>query len=83
MISQEEIFIQIDDYIAVTKAKAKLLDMIRNVNDRDDHTIAITDANNLRLILLQLLEHTDGFGNSQAAVLVSIPVGDIRGNRPG
>ncbi|MDD2284098.1 MAG: type II toxin-antitoxin system prevent-host-death family antitoxin [Paludibacter sp.] len=32
---------QIDSYIAVTKAKGKLLDMIRDINDRDD-TIAIT-----------------------------------------
>jgi len=32
---------QIDSYIAVTKAKARLLDMIRNIDDRDD-TIAIT-----------------------------------------
>lgn len=32
---------QIDRYIPVTKAKTKLLDMIRNFDDKDD-TIAIT-----------------------------------------
>lgn len=32
---------QIDSYIPVTKAKSKLLDMIRNLDDKED-TIAIT-----------------------------------------
>ena len=32
---------QIDDYITITRAKAKLLDMVREIHDKDS-TVAIT-----------------------------------------
>ncbi|MCD4720400.1 MAG: type II toxin-antitoxin system Phd/YefM family antitoxin [Desulfobacula sp.] len=44
---------QIDSYIAVTKAKAKLLDMIRNFDDRED-TIAITKNGIPKAIIMSM-----------------------------
>ena len=47
---------QIDSYIAVTKAKAKLLDMIRNVDDRDD-TIAITKNGIPKAVIMSMEQY--------------------------
>ena len=47
---------QIDSYIAVTKAKAKLLDMIRNVDDRDD-TIAITKNGIPKAVIMSIEQY--------------------------
>jgi len=44
---------QIDDYIPVTKAKAKLLDVIRMINDRED-TIAITKNGIPRAVIMSM-----------------------------
>jgi len=41
MTLHKEVFMQIDNYIPITKAKTRLLDIIRMINDRED-TIAIT-----------------------------------------
>jgi len=47
---------QIDSYIAVTKAKAKLLDMIRNINDRDD-IIAITKNGIPKAVIMSMEQY--------------------------
>ena len=47
---------QIDSYIAVTKAKAKLLDMIRNIDDRND-TIAITKNGIPRAVIMSMEQY--------------------------
>jgi len=47
---------QIDSYIAVTKAKAKLLDMIRNIDDRDD-TIAITKNGIPKAVIMSMEQY--------------------------
>jgi antitoxin YefM len=44
---------QIDRYIPVTKAKAKLLDMIRNFDDKED-TIAITKNGIPKAIIMSM-----------------------------
>lgn len=44
---------QIDRYIPVTKAKAKLLDMIRNFDDKED-TIAITKNGVPKAIIMSM-----------------------------
>ena len=44
---------QIDNYIPVTKAKARLLDMIRNLDDRDD-TIAITKNGTPKAVMMSM-----------------------------
>ena len=46
----------IDSYIAVTKAKAKLLDMIRNIDDRDD-TIAITKNGIPKAVIMSMEQY--------------------------
>ena len=51
-----EAFMQIDSYIAVTKAKAKLLDMIRNIDDRDD-TIAITKNGIPKAVIMSMEQY--------------------------
>jgi len=52
----KEAFMQIDSYIAVTKAKAKLLDMIRNIDDRDD-TIAITKNGIPKAVIMSMEQY--------------------------
>ena len=52
----KETFMQIDSYIAVTKAKAKLLDMIRNIDDRDD-TIAITKNGIPKAVIMSMEQY--------------------------
>ena len=52
----KEAFVQIDSYIAVTKAKAKLLDMIRNIDDRDD-TIAITKNGIPKAVIMSMEQY--------------------------
>jgi len=47
---------QIDSYIAVTKAKARLLDMIRNIDDRDD-TIAITKNGIPKAVIMSMEQY--------------------------
>ncbi len=49
----EEIFMQIDSYIPVTKAKTKLLDIIRNFDDSED-TIAITKNGVPKAIIMSM-----------------------------
>ena len=49
----QDTFMQIDSYIAITKAKAKLLDVIRNIDDRDD-TIAITKNGIPKVIIMSM-----------------------------
>jgi antitoxin YefM len=44
---------QIDNYIPVTKAKARLLDIIRNFDDRED-TIAITKNGIPKAIMMSM-----------------------------
>ncbi len=44
---------QIDSYIPVTKAKTKLLDMIRLINDRED-TVAITKNGIPKAVLMSM-----------------------------
>ncbi|MFH1152698.1 MAG: type II toxin-antitoxin system Phd/YefM family antitoxin [Pseudomonadota bacterium] len=46
---------EIDSYIPVTKAKSKLLDVIRMIDDRDD-TVAIT-RNGIPKAVLMSMEH--------------------------
>jgi len=47
---------QIDSYIAVTKAKGKLFDMIRDINDRDD-TIAITKDGIPKAVIMSMEQY--------------------------
>ncbi len=47
---------QIDSYIPVTKAKARLLDMIRDIDDRDD-TIAITKNGIPRAVIMSMEQY--------------------------
>ena len=47
---------QIDSYIAVTKAKAKLLDMIRSIDHRDD-TIAITKNGIPKAVIMSMEQY--------------------------
>ena len=47
---------QIDSYIAVTKAKAKLLDMIQNIDDRYD-TIAITKNGIPKAVIMSMEQY--------------------------
>ncbi len=55
---------QIDSYIAVTKAKVKLLDMIRNIDDRDD-TIAIT-KNGIPKAVIMSIEQSEAMCETMA-----------------
>jgi antitoxin YefM len=52
----KETSMQIDSYIAVTKAKAHLLDMIRNIDDRDD-TIAITKNGIPKAVIMSMEQY--------------------------
>ena len=47
---------QIDSYIAVTKAKTRLLDMIRDIDDRDD-TIAITKNGIPKAVIMSMEQY--------------------------
>jgi antitoxin YefM len=47
---------QIDSYIPVTKAKTKLLDIIRIINDRED-TIAITKNGIPRAVVMSMEQY--------------------------
>ncbi|MDL1962888.1 MAG: type II toxin-antitoxin system prevent-host-death family antitoxin [Deltaproteobacteria bacterium] len=47
---------QIDSYIAVTKAKAKLLDMVRNI-DAMDNTIAITKNGIPKAVIMSMEQY--------------------------
>ena len=47
---------QINSYIAVTKAKAKLYDMMRNIDDRDD-TIAITKNGIPKAVIMSMEQY--------------------------
>jgi len=47
---------QIDSYIAVTKAKAKLLDMIQNIDDRYD-AIAITKNGIPKAVIMSIEQY--------------------------
>ena len=47
---------QIDSYIAVTKAKAKLLDMIRDIDNRDN-TIAITKNGVPKAVMMSMEQY--------------------------
>lgn len=55
---------QIDSYIAVTKAKAKLLDMIRDIDNRDN-TIAIT-KNGVPKAVMMSMEQYEAMGETMA-----------------
>lgn len=46
---------QIDNYIAVTKAKTELLDIIRHVDNKDD-TIAITKNGIPKVVVMSMLQ---------------------------
>ncbi|MBA3011130.1 MAG: type II toxin-antitoxin system Phd/YefM family antitoxin [Proteobacteria bacterium] len=47
---------QIDNYIPVTKAKTRLLDIIRTLNDRED-TIAITKNGIPRAVIMSMEQY--------------------------
>ncbi len=47
---------QIDNYIPVTKAKTRLLDIIRMINDRED-TIAITKNGIPRAVIMSMEQY--------------------------
>ena len=47
---------QIDSYIAVTKAKTELLDVIRHIDDKDD-TIAITKNGIPKVVIMSMLQY--------------------------
>jgi len=47
---------QIDSYIAVTKAKTRLLDIIRDIDDRDD-TIAITKNGIPKAVIMSMEQY--------------------------
>ncbi|MDA3791655.1 MAG: type II toxin-antitoxin system prevent-host-death family antitoxin [Desulfobacula sp.] len=55
---------QIDNYIPVTKAKARLLDIIRMINDRED-TIAIT-KNGIPRAVIMSMEHYESMRETMA-----------------
>ena len=57
---------RIDDYIPVTKAKAKMLDIIRDI-DINDNTIAIT-KNGLPRAVIMSMEHYDAIQESMAVM---------------
>jgi antitoxin YefM len=56
MTLHKEVFMQIDNYIPVTKAKARLLDIIRMINDRED-TIAITKNGIPRAVIMSMEQY--------------------------
>ena len=47
---------QIDSYIAVTKAKTELLNMIRHIDDID-HTIAITKNGIPKAVIMSMIQY--------------------------
>ena len=47
---------QIDSYIAVTKAKAELLNVIRHIDDKDD-SIAITKNGIPKVVLMSMIQY--------------------------
>ena len=56
LTASREKIMQIDSYIPVTKAKARLLDMIRDIDDRDD-TIAITKNGIPRAVIMSMEQY--------------------------
>jgi antitoxin YefM len=56
MTLHKEVFMQIDNYIPVTKAKTRLLDIIRMINDRED-TIAITKNGIPRAVIMSMEQY--------------------------
>jgi len=55
---------QIDNYIPVTKAKTRLLDIIRTINDRED-TIAIT-KNGIPTAVIMSMEQYEAMRETMA-----------------
>jgi len=47
---------QIDSYMPVTKAKAELLNIIRNIDNKDD-TIAITKNGVPKVVIMSILQY--------------------------
>ncbi len=67
---------QIDSYVPVTKAKAKLLDMIRDIDDKDD-TIAIT-KNGVPQAVIMSMEQYEAMRETMAIMADEDIMGQIR-----
>ncbi len=55
---------QIDSYVPITQAKAKLLDMVREIHDKDN-TVAIT-KNGVPETVMISIEHWEALGETLA-----------------
>ena len=67
---------KIDNYIPITKAKAKMLDIIRDV-DTNDNTIAIT-KNGLPRAVIMSMEHYDSMQETMAILADTATMMQVR-----
>ncbi len=77
---------RIENYVPITKAKSKLLDMVRSLHDTDD-TIAITKNGVPEAVLISmdkfegLLETIEVLADAETMVQLKDSMEDVRKNR--